>query len=55
MRIQWYGQSAFSLTGDNAEVFIDPFADMTPLADRGVRWDYPCDLRATTARAADHP
>jgi L-ascorbate metabolism protein UlaG (beta-lactamase superfamily) len=41
MRIQWYGQSAFSLTGDNAEVFIDPFADMTPLADRGVRWDYP--------------
>ena len=41
MRIQWYGQSAFSLTGDEASVFIDPFADMTPLAGRGVQWEYP--------------
>jgi len=48
MRIQWYGQSAFSLTGDDASVFIDPFADMTPLAGRGVQWDYP-------AISADEP
>jgi L-ascorbate metabolism protein UlaG (beta-lactamase superfamily) len=41
MRIQWYGQSAFSLTGDDAVVFIDPFGDMTPMAGHGVQWEYP--------------
>jgi L-ascorbate metabolism protein UlaG (beta-lactamase superfamily) len=41
MRIQWYGQSAFSLTGDEASVFIDPLGDMTPLAGHGVQWEYP--------------
>lgn len=48
MRIQWYGQSAFSLTGDDATVFIDPFGDMTPMAGRGIQWDYP-------AISADEP
>jgi L-ascorbate metabolism protein UlaG (beta-lactamase superfamily) len=41
MRIQWYGQSAFSLTGDEASVFIDPFADMSSLAGHGMQWEYP--------------
>jgi L-ascorbate metabolism protein UlaG (beta-lactamase superfamily) len=41
MRIQWYGQSAFALTGDGTSVFIDPFGDMSPLAGRGMQFDYP--------------
>jgi L-ascorbate metabolism protein UlaG (beta-lactamase superfamily) len=41
MRIQWYGQSAFALTGDSASVFIDPFADMSPAASHGLEFDYP--------------
>lgn len=41
MRIQWYGQSAFALTGADASVFIDPFGDMSPLAGRGIQFDYP--------------
>ena len=45
MRIQWYGQSAFSLTGDEASVFIDPFGDMTPLAGQRRAVGVPRDLR----------
>jgi L-ascorbate metabolism protein UlaG (beta-lactamase superfamily) len=41
MRIQWYGQSAYALTGDGGSVFIDPFGDMSPARDRGMAWDYP--------------
>ena len=41
MRIQWYGQSAFALSGADTSVFIDPFGDMTPARDRGMTWDYP--------------
>jgi L-ascorbate metabolism protein UlaG (beta-lactamase superfamily) len=42
MRIQWYGQSAFALSTDEASVFVDPFADMSSLAaGRGLQWDYP--------------
>jgi L-ascorbate metabolism protein UlaG (beta-lactamase superfamily) len=41
MRIQWYGQSAFALTSAEASVFIDPFGDMSPLAGRGMQFDYP--------------
>jgi L-ascorbate metabolism protein UlaG (beta-lactamase superfamily) len=40
MHVEWYGQSAFRLTDGSTTVFIDPFADMTPLLDRGTRWDY---------------
>ena len=60
MRIQWYGQSAFALTGDEHTVFIDPFGDMTPLAGRGVQWDYPAiegvsaDLLLVTHEHLDH-
>jgi len=60
MRIQWYGQSAFALTGEEHTVFIDPFGDMTPLAGRGVQWDYPAiedvgaDLLLVTHEHLDH-
>ena len=47
MRIQWYGQSAFALTGDEASVFIDPFADMTPLAGTRYAVGVPGDLRTS--------
>lgn len=60
MQIQWFGQSAFSLTGGEAAVFIDPFGDMSPLAGRGVRFDYPAiegieaDLVLVTHEHLDH-
>jgi L-ascorbate metabolism protein UlaG (beta-lactamase superfamily) len=41
MRIQWYGQAAFRLEGPEATVFIDPFGDMSPMASRGMQWEYP--------------
>ncbi len=41
MRIQWYGQSAFELAGDDAAVFIDPFGDVSLLASRGLQFDDP--------------
>ena len=27
MRVEWHGQSAFTLTAPEATVFIDPFSD----------------------------
>jgi hypothetical protein len=42
MPIEWYGQSAFRLTDGSAAVFIDPFADMTPILGGGgsnALWD----------------
>ena len=42
MRVEWHGQSAFTLTGSEAKVFIDPFGDMGPLlADRGLKFEHP--------------
>jgi L-ascorbate metabolism protein UlaG (beta-lactamase superfamily) len=42
MRVQWFGQSAFSLQTPETTVFIDPFGDMSPLAAaRGMQFDYP--------------
>jgi L-ascorbate metabolism protein UlaG (beta-lactamase superfamily) len=41
MKVQWYGQSTFHLTAPEASVTIDPFADMSGLASRGMQWDYP--------------
>ena len=32
MRVEWHGQSAFTLDGEAATVFIDPFGDMSALA-----------------------
>jgi L-ascorbate metabolism protein UlaG (beta-lactamase superfamily) len=60
MHIQWYGQSAFSLQGQSALVFIDPFGDMSPLAGRGMQFDYPpiegiaADLLLVTHEHLDH-
>jgi L-ascorbate metabolism protein UlaG (beta-lactamase superfamily) len=61
MRVEWHGQSAFTLTSDEATVFIDPFGDMGPLlADRGLKFDYPAievdgvDLLLVTHEHRDH-
>jgi L-ascorbate metabolism protein UlaG (beta-lactamase superfamily) len=60
MHVEWFGQSAFALTGGEAKVFIDPFADLSPLAARGVKFDYPpiscdgVDLLLVTHEHLDH-
>jgi L-ascorbate metabolism protein UlaG (beta-lactamase superfamily) len=60
MQVEWYGQSAFRLTDGATTVFIDPFDDMTPLAERGLRWEYPAiegveaDLVLVTHEHRDH-
>ena len=40
MNVQWYGQSSFHLTAPEASVAIDPFADMSGAAARGIQFDY---------------
>jgi L-ascorbate metabolism protein UlaG (beta-lactamase superfamily) len=60
MRIEWYGQSAFRLLAPQATVFIDPFADTSPMAARGMQFDYPpiegvgADLVLVTHEHLDH-
>lgn len=60
MRVEWYGQSAFALEADGTTVFIDPFADMGSLADRGIVFEYPeieiddVDLLLVTHEHRDH-
>ena len=61
MRIDWYGQSAFSLKSDEQTVFIDPFADMSAMAGtHGMQFDYPAiegviaDLLLVTHEHRDH-
>ncbi|HEV7483748.1 MAG TPA: MBL fold metallo-hydrolase [Solirubrobacterales bacterium] len=60
MRVEWFGQSAFSLTDGEQTVFIDPFGDMSSLAGRGMRFDYPpiaaagVDLILVTHEHRDH-
>jgi L-ascorbate metabolism protein UlaG (beta-lactamase superfamily) len=42
MRVEWFGQSAFHLSGADRSVAIDPFGDMSALAaSRGMQFDYP--------------
>jgi hypothetical protein len=41
MHVEWYGQSSFALRADGTTVFIDPFADLSAAAARGVQFDYP--------------
>jgi L-ascorbate metabolism protein UlaG (beta-lactamase superfamily) len=41
MQVEWYGQSAFRLTDGETTVFIDPFGDLSPMAERGMKFDYP--------------
>jgi L-ascorbate metabolism protein UlaG (beta-lactamase superfamily) len=60
VRVDWYGQAAFRLSGDQATVFIDPFGDMSALAGRGIQFDYPpienvsADLILVTHEHGDH-
>jgi L-ascorbate metabolism protein UlaG (beta-lactamase superfamily) len=60
MQVEWYGQSAFRLTDGATTVFIDPFDDLGPLHQRGLRWDYPAiagveaDLVLVTHEHIDH-
>jgi L-ascorbate metabolism protein UlaG (beta-lactamase superfamily) len=60
MQVEWYGQSAFRLTDGATTVFIDPFDDVGPVAQRGLRWDYPAiqgvqaDLLLVTHEHFDH-
>jgi L-ascorbate metabolism protein UlaG (beta-lactamase superfamily) len=59
MRIRWFGQSAFLLSAER-RVLIDPFGDVSGLASRGLRFDYPViepvavDLVLVTHEHADH-
>jgi L-ascorbate metabolism protein UlaG (beta-lactamase superfamily) len=61
MRVEWHGQSAFTLSGEEHTVFIDPFfADPAPLRERGLQWDYPAiavdgvNLLLVTHEHGDH-
>ncbi|MBV8480695.1 MAG: MBL fold metallo-hydrolase, partial [Actinobacteria bacterium] len=59
MRIRWFGQSSFLLSGES-DVFIDPFGDMSAAAARGLVFDYPpidgveADLLLVTHEHGDH-
>ena len=61
MRVSWHGQSAFTLEGEDATVFIDPWGDMSAAAARGIEWHYPeitspagVDLLIVTHEHSDH-
>jgi L-ascorbate metabolism protein UlaG (beta-lactamase superfamily) len=60
MRVEWHGQSAFTLAGDEGTVFVDPFGDLSPMRDRGMTFDYPpieadgVDLVLVTHEHLDH-
>lgn len=60
MRVEWHGQSAFSLQGEEKKVFVDPFGDLSPLRERGTLWEYPAieagevDLLLVTHEHLDH-
>jgi L-ascorbate metabolism protein UlaG (beta-lactamase superfamily) len=59
VRIRWFGQSSFLLTG-SLSVFIDPFGDMSGAAARGIEWNYPpisdvhADVLLVTHEHGDH-
>jgi L-ascorbate metabolism protein UlaG (beta-lactamase superfamily) len=61
MRVDWHGQSAFTLDGEAATVFIDPWGDMSAAASKGIEWNYPAisppagvDLLIVTHEHSDH-
>jgi L-ascorbate metabolism protein UlaG (beta-lactamase superfamily) len=60
MRVEWHGQAAFTLSGEEGTVVIDPFGDVSSLRERGIRWDYPpieapaADLVLVTHEHRDH-
>ena len=59
MRIRWFGQSSYLLTGERS-VFVDPFGDMSGAAARGIEWNYPpiegveADVLLVTHEHGDH-
>jgi L-ascorbate metabolism protein UlaG (beta-lactamase superfamily) len=60
MRVEWFGQSAFSLSAGGTIVAIDPFGDVSGLASRGLEFSYPpieglvADLLLITHEHRDH-
>jgi L-ascorbate metabolism protein UlaG (beta-lactamase superfamily) len=61
MRVEWFGQSAFSLSAGEGTLFIDPFGPVSEaMAARGVQFDYPeiagvsADLALVTHEHLDH-
>jgi len=60
MRVEWHGQSAFTLEGEEGTVFIDPFGDMSAAREGGIEWNYPpieadgVDLLLVTHEHVDH-
>jgi L-ascorbate metabolism protein UlaG (beta-lactamase superfamily) len=60
VRIRWYGQSAFTLTGPERTVTIDPFGDLGALLGDRRQWAYPpvpehsADLLLVTHEHGDH-
>jgi L-ascorbate metabolism protein UlaG (beta-lactamase superfamily) len=60
MQVEWYGQSAFRLSGGGSTVFIDPFGDVSRLTSQGLQFDYPAirdveaDLLLVTHEHGDH-
>jgi L-ascorbate metabolism protein UlaG (beta-lactamase superfamily) len=59
MKIRWYGQSTFLLTGAQ-RVALDPIGDMSAAAAHGIHFDYPplegleADLLLITHEHGDH-
>jgi L-ascorbate metabolism protein UlaG (beta-lactamase superfamily) len=60
VRIRWFGQSAFLLTGEQHRVFIDPFGDLGSVERAGWSWPFPlienveADLLLVTHDHLDH-
>jgi L-ascorbate metabolism protein UlaG (beta-lactamase superfamily) len=60
VKIRWYGQSAFLLTGNEHRVFIDPFGDLNASPPReGWSWPFPpveaeADVLLVTHDHLDH-
>jgi L-ascorbate metabolism protein UlaG (beta-lactamase superfamily) len=60
MRVEWYGQAAFHLSGSEGTVFIDPVGDTSGAAARGLKLEYPkpsgvsADLVLVTHEHSDH-
>jgi L-ascorbate metabolism protein UlaG (beta-lactamase superfamily) len=60
MRVEWYGQSAFHLSGGGMSVAIDPFGDLSGMTRGAMTFDYPqidgvaADLLLVTHEHVDH-
>lgn len=60
IRVRWFGQSAFLISGERVRVFIDPFGDVSRFTSQGVDWSYPpiegidADLLLVTHEHSDH-